>query len=158
MDVPKRSEQRDRMVDEITTGIALSALALVKLVSGRIQEGISGTEAGVLGSVSLRPRRITEMAAREGLTQPAMTRLVTRLERRGWVKRDVDAADGRAVLVTATPAGRQMHERLRAQYRAILREEMAMLPDRDLTTLAEATTILDRLVAQLTDGEDNGAA
>jgi DNA-binding MarR family transcriptional regulator len=146
------------MVDEIAVGIQLRAMALMRLFIARRQGKISLTEGGVLGAVCLRPRRITDLAAREGLTQPAMTRLVTRLEGRGWVRRDVDPADGRVVLIAPTAAGRQAHERVRAEYRALLHEEMATLPDRDLNTLAESIKILDRLIAQLTGGEDQGAA
>jgi DNA-binding MarR family transcriptional regulator len=152
------ASERDRMVDDITVGIALRAAGLVKLVIARMQAKISTAEAGVLGSVCLRPRRITELAAREGLTQPAMTRLVTRLERYGWVKRDIDADDGRVVLVAPTVAGREMHERLRDEYRALLRETTATLPDRDLNTLAEAIKILDGLIGQMTGHQDQGAA
>lgn len=158
VDVSERSKQRDRMIDETAVGISLRAATLMKLAIVRAHGKISLAEAGVLGAVCSRPRRITELAAREGVTQPAMTRLVTRLERRGWVRRDVDAADGRVVLVAPTAAGRQVHESLRAEYRALLHEEMAALPDRDLNTLAEAIEILDRLIAQLTGGEDQGAA
>jgi DNA-binding MarR family transcriptional regulator len=154
MDAPERSKQRDLMVDEIAVGIQLRATRLIRLSIQRTQGKISLTEGGVLAAVRSRPRRITELASREGLTQPAMTRLVTRLEGRGWVKRDVDPADGRVVLVAPTVAGRQMHERLQAEYRALLHEDMTALPDRDLNTLAEAIKILDRLIAQLTAGED----
>ncbi len=39
------------------------------------------------------------------VTSGAITNRVARLEERGWVRRDVDAADRRHVLVTLTPAG-----------------------------------------------------
>jgi DNA-binding MarR family transcriptional regulator len=39
------------------------------------------------------------------VTQSAMTQIVTRLERDGLVERRPDPTDGRAVLVSVTPAG-----------------------------------------------------
>jgi DNA-binding MarR family transcriptional regulator len=39
------------------------------------------------------------------LTSGAITNRVARLEREGWVRRDVDPVDRRQVLVTLTPAG-----------------------------------------------------
>ncbi len=81
---------------------------------------------------------------------PSSSRLVDRLQERGWVKRDTDPADGRVVLVTLTPAGRDVLEQLRAEYRALLHEEMATLPDCEVRTLAEAIEILDRLIERLT--------
>ena len=38
---------------------------------------------------------------------------------------------------------------MRADYRALLREEMAALDDQEVATLAAAVEILDRLVARL---------
>ena len=62
-----------------------------------------------------------------------------------------DPSDGRAVLVSLTPAGEQAFERLRAEYRAMLHEEMATLEDRDVDTLARSIEILDGLIDRLTE-------
>ena len=83
------------------------------------------------------------------MTQPAITLLVNRLEERGWVKRVADPSDGRAVLVSLTPAGEGVFEQLRAEYRALLHEEMAMLDDSEVETLAAAVEILDKLIERL---------
>ncbi|HYB48168.1 MAG TPA: MarR family transcriptional regulator, partial [Streptosporangiaceae bacterium] len=87
---------------------------------------------------------------REGVTQPAITLLVNRQQARGWVTREPDPSDRRVVLVTLAPGGQRVLDRLRAEYRALLHEEMATLPDRDVRTLAEAIEILDRLIERLT--------
>jgi len=110
---------------------------------------VSRTEVGVLRTLSDGPRRITELAAEERVTQPAITLLVNRLEERGWVKRIPDLSDGRAVLVTLTAKGEKTFAKLRAEYRALLHEEMAMLDDNEVETLAAAVEILDKLIARL---------
>lgn len=46
------------------------------------------------------------------LTSGAITNRVARLERDGYVKRDVDSVDRRQVLVTLTPAGRERAEQV----------------------------------------------
>ena len=46
------------------------------------------------------------LAAREGVTQPAMTQLISRLEDAGLVRRESDPDDGRVVLVAITDEGR----------------------------------------------------
>jgi DNA-binding MarR family transcriptional regulator len=53
------------------------------------------------------------------------------------------------VLVKLTPAGREAFDTLRAEYRALLHEQMATLSDRDVATLARAVEILDELIEQL---------
>ena len=51
------------------------------------------------------PQRLTRVASLEGVTQPSMTALVTRLERDGFVERRPDHSDRRVVLVALTGAG-----------------------------------------------------
>ena len=151
MEASPGTARRRGQLDEIAEALPQRTSALSRLFLTRTSVTISRTEAGVLGALSLRPRRITELAAREGVTQPAITLLVNRLQERGWVKRDTDPADARVVLVTLTPRGHEVHERLRAEYRALLHEEMATLDDHDVETLARAIEILDGLIVRLTE-------
>jgi DNA-binding MarR family transcriptional regulator len=57
------------------------------------------------------------------------------------------------VLVSLTPAGEDVFERLRAEYRALLHEEMASLEDGEVETLAAAVAILDNLIDRLKERE-----
>jgi DNA-binding MarR family transcriptional regulator len=69
--------------------------------------GLSMTAAATLASIErLGPQRLTLLAAREGVTQPAMTQLISRLEDAGLVRRESSQDDGRVVLVTITDEGR----------------------------------------------------
>jgi DNA-binding MarR family transcriptional regulator len=129
------------------------AAALSRLFLTRTTIEVSRTEVGVIRAVSLRPQRITELAAGEGVTQPAITRVVNRLEERGWVTRQSDPRDGRAVRVELTAVGQTVFERLRGEYRALVHEEMATLDDNDVETLARAIDVLDELIERLEDRE-----
>jgi DNA-binding MarR family transcriptional regulator len=140
-------------LDDIAEALPQRAAALSRLFITRTSVPISRTEAGVLRALAARPRRITELAAREGVTQPGITILVNRLQERGWVRRDGDPADARVVLVSLTPEGSAVLDRLRAEYRALLHEEMATLADADVHTLARAIEILDGLIERLTGHE-----
>ena len=51
------------------------------------------------------PRRLTDLAAGEGVTQPSMSAIVSQLERLGLVERRSDTQDGRVVRVAITSAG-----------------------------------------------------
>src|SRR6516162_3705962 len=51
------------------------------------------------------PCRLTWLAAREGVTQPAMTQLIARLQEAGLVDRAADPADGRVVQIRITADG-----------------------------------------------------
>jgi DNA-binding MarR family transcriptional regulator len=144
-DVDRRSTQ----LDELAEALPQRSSALSRLFLTRSSVCVSRTEVGVLRVLHGGPRRITELAAEERVTQPAITLLVNRLAERGWVERVSDPSDGRAVLVSLTPQGEEVFERLRAEYRALLHEEMASLEDSEVETLAAAVSILDKLIDRL---------
>jgi len=143
------TRRRGRQLDEIAVALPQRAASLFRLLLARTSIPVSRTEASVLAALAQRPRRITELAARERVTQPAITLLVNRLEARGWAERHADAADRRAVQVTLTPSGREALEQLRREYRALVHEELATLPNEDLCTLARAIEILDSVIERL---------
>jgi DNA-binding MarR family transcriptional regulator len=138
--------------EEIAEALPVRAAAISRLFMAHTTVPLSRTEIGVLHVVSESPRRITELAAREGVTQPAITLLVNRLAERGWLKRTPDPLDRRAVLVELTSDGCDLLDQIRAEFRALVRENMAALTDDDLTALARAVEILDGMIAGLEEG------
>ena len=89
--------------------------------------GLSLTAASTLHRLAHDgPARLTELATRQGVTQPAMTQLVTRLQDAGFVERRPDSADGRVVRVRITDAGAAELSRRRE----VRTERLAVLLDR----------------------------
>jgi DNA-binding MarR family transcriptional regulator len=109
--------------------------------------GLSLTAAATLATLERSgPSRLTWLAVREGVTQPAMTQLIARLEDAGLVDRAADPADGRVVQVRITADGRAML----ASRRAARAERLAGLLDRlsagEREALAAALPAMDALV------------
>src|ERR1700753_3950915 len=70
-------------------------------------DGLSLTAAATLATLERSgPCRLTSLAIREGVTQPAMTQLIGRLGDAGLVERIADPADGRVVQVRLTADGK----------------------------------------------------
>src|SRR5688500_10184451 len=69
--------------------------------------GLSLTSAATLASLDRDgPARLTALATQQGVSQPAMTQLVTRLQEAGLAERVPDPDDGRVVRVHITENGR----------------------------------------------------
>ncbi|MEU4982921.1 MarR family transcriptional regulator [Streptomyces sp. NPDC021969] len=101
--------------------------------------GLSTAASSTLARLSREgPQRLTELARAEGVSQPNMTQLVTRLERAGLARRTADASDGRGVLVAVTSAGTEVLDRRRAERARALRRLMEDMtgPERQATTTA----------------------
>jgi DNA-binding MarR family transcriptional regulator len=139
--------------DLITTHLVPRASLLARLLLRESDVEIGRSEAGVLGTLSRGTRRITDLADQEGLAQPTMTLLLKRLEERGWVARERDASDGRAVLVSLTDAGAAALQDTRAGYRAVLQRHLDSMSPDDVAALATATEALGRLIDAVQRGD-----
>ena len=126
--------------------IAEALHGLMAAAVRRMNRDISLTSAAVLGTVERTgPRRITDLAAIEGVAQPSMTTLVSNLERAGLVERRRDAEDQRVVLVALTPAGAgYLRARRRAGADAFARL-IGKLPPGEAQALIAATSALVHL-------------
>ena len=111
----------------LAAGIAAGVERLIGLVRSLTPpDGISLTAAATLANLERSgPRRLTALAVLEGVTQPAMTQLIGRLQDAGLVRREADPADGRVVQVRLTDRGRD----LLARRRAVRAERLAVILD-----------------------------
>jgi DNA-binding MarR family transcriptional regulator len=110
------------------------------------RDGLSLTAASVLRRLERSgPQRLCDLYAPEGVTQPAMTQLVTRLEKDGLAHRGGDPADGRVVVVTITTAGREAVENRRAANAEALSQRLRELPDGDRAAILAALPAMERL-------------
>lgn len=86
--------------------IANALYSLTAATVRRMPRDMSLTASATLHTLErYGPQRLTHLASLEGITQPTMTVLVTRLERNGLVERRAAPTDRRAVLVGLTAAG-----------------------------------------------------
>ena len=130
--------------DELADRVHTLALELLRRV--RAANAESALSAARLSALSVLvysgPRTVGELAAADQVTAPTMSRLVTALEREGYVRRESDADDGRRVRVVVTPEGvRALNEARRRRVERVAELLDGIDPDRR-RTLAEATEIL----------------
>ena len=110
--------------------------------------GLTMTAAATLAGIErLGPQRLTVLAAREGVTQPAMTQLISRLEESGLVRREPCAEDGRVVLVDITEQGRATLAHRRSARAERLAAIIAQLSPDHRAALAAALPALDALAS-----------
>jgi DNA-binding MarR family transcriptional regulator len=92
------------------------------------------------------PLTPSELAARERVQRPTITRVVCRLEEGGLVARAADPTDRRSALITVTRAGRALLEAGRTRKDAFLSERLEALPAADRATLARAAALLEGML------------
>jgi DNA-binding MarR family transcriptional regulator len=120
---------------------------LILLIRGlNIAHPMSRTSSATLAVLdNYGPCRLTALADRERVTQPAMTQLIGKLEDAGLVRRDADPADGRVVRVGITDAGRAVVATRRAERAERLGVLLARLSPERRQLLSAALPALSEL-------------
>jgi DNA-binding MarR family transcriptional regulator len=144
--VSGRSTVLDR---PLTDGAARLFLATGRLARALRRSSSVGLGHGTLSALATvvhgGPLRIGDLAAREGVSAPTMTRIVTVLVGEGYAVRQPDPDDGRVWLVRATEQGEQVITEVRSVRSQALLERMARLPADQRAALLAALPALEAL-------------
>jgi DNA-binding MarR family transcriptional regulator len=128
------------------TGSAGALYGLLATQLRRVPRDLSLTSLATLSTLDRTgPRRITDLAVIEGITQPSMTVLVTSLERGGLVARHKDPADGRVTRVALTAEGLAYLRGRRKAGTNALAQLIDKLPSGEAAALAAAIPALQHL-------------
>src|SRR5262245_42244638 len=111
-------------------------------------EGITGGQAALLGQIRHYPDLgVRELAAREGISAPSMTRYLDRLERAGLIVRTRSPEDARRIRLALTPKGVRVLRSVRRRRTAWLAERLDRLSPDERRAVEGAIEPLGRLLA-----------
>jgi DNA-binding MarR family transcriptional regulator len=141
-DVPTTTSTTD-----LASALRLSVMRLGRrLRHERTDATLSLTQLATLATLyrhgPLTPR---ELAERERVQPPSMTRVLAALEERGLVDRVRHPTDGRQVLVSVTETARKMLTDDRRRREAWLTKRLGELTSEERETLHAAAPLLERL-------------
>jgi DNA-binding MarR family transcriptional regulator len=150
-------KSREADVDSVNEMLSQATVLLSRHLLDRT--GLSPTASAVLYRLHAEgPVRLTALAASVEVSQPSMTQLIQRLERKGLVARLTDPDDRRAALVTVTDGGRQLVIERQDRVRERLGELLTMLSQDRRDALELAARVALPVINVLIDIEDVEAA
>jgi DNA-binding MarR family transcriptional regulator len=132
---------------ELANRLNSAAIHLLRRIArDDARDGITGARLSALSVIVYGgPQTTTELARREGVAAPTVTRIVDALVRDGLVRREGDAGDRRVVRLSATIKGRDLMERARARRIQKLARELEALAAADVERLEQAVDVLLKL-------------
>jgi DNA-binding MarR family transcriptional regulator len=112
-------------------------------------EGVTGGQASLLAQIRMNPDLgVRDLAAREGVSAPAMTRYLDRMEKAGLILRTRSAEDARRIKLALTPKGVRALRSVRSRRTAWLSERLKGLSPCELAAVDRAVEPLLRLVEE----------
>jgi DNA-binding MarR family transcriptional regulator len=121
-------------------------LRVERLVPELAEPALSDTQLAALATLE-RHGAMTpgELAEHEKVQPPSMTRVIAALVDWELVTRAPHPTDRRQVILTVTPQGRSLVQRVRRRKEAWLAQRLAELSPQERATLREAAPILEKL-------------
>lgn len=129
--------------------------ARLRLVVGRLhrriridgRESIPPLQLSALVTVEQHgPLRLSELARREAVTAPTMSRVLTALDEQGLVIRTPDPNDARGVRIVLSEEGAARLAEVRSHRTALVARRLARLDDEQRAKLVEALPALEALL------------
>jgi DNA-binding MarR family transcriptional regulator len=111
--------------------------------------GVTGGQAALLAQIRNHPDfGVRELAAREGISAPSMTRYLDRLEKAGLIVRSRAAEDARRIRLALTPKGVRVLRSVRRRRTAWLAEQLEGLPPAERRAVGDAIGPLAQMLEE----------
>src|SRR5829696_1105460 len=132
---------------ELATRLRLAIARAARRLRQEAGTDLSPSLSAALATIDrFGPLTPTELAARERVQRPTITRVICRLEESGLITRAADPADGRSALITVSRAGREVLAEIRTRKDAFLSERLEALTPEDRATLERAAALLEGML------------
>ncbi|OLT01092.1 MarR family transcriptional regulator [Pseudonocardia sp. CNS-004] len=134
--------------------------ARLRLVVGRLhrriridgRESIPPLQLSALVTVEQHgPLRLSELARREAVTAPTMSRVLSALDEQGLVIRTPDPSDARGVQIVLSDDGAQRLTEVRSHRTALVARRLARLGDEERQQIIAALPALEALLVDEDD-------
>lgn len=120
------------------------ATRLIRIARSTHKEhSLSSAQYSVMALLSDHPQMsVVELARRENVAHPTMSRLIAGLIKLSFVSRTADPTDKRSGLLRLTPAGEKLYREVAARRILLFRMLLSQLSP---AAIAEILTVVDRL-------------
>jgi len=152
MSPPQSPPKVETATSDVAARLRLAVARLQRIVRQQAMSGLNLAEGSCLAIIDLHgPLSLSDVASRENLSAPTITKIVTRLESQGLIERLGDPNDRRVSLVAVSKNGAALLERLRSSRTAYLHRKLRQLSDEDLSRLLAALPVLEALATEHTE-------
>jgi DNA-binding MarR family transcriptional regulator len=142
-------------VADVAASVRFSITRLARILRQQDGEGLTPSTGSALAMLNrYGAMTLGELATREHVAAPTVTRIVEKLQAGGLVSRKVSERDGRVTYVEITEDGRRVMLDARSRRTQWLIAHFEGLSPSDLEALQHAAPVLERLVDQAAREEE----
>ena len=136
-------------VSDLASRLRMDVSRLARRLRQEAGVELSPSQTAALATIERHgPLTPSELAARERVQRPTVTRVLARLEESGLVVRAPDPADRRSSLVSVSDEGRSLLAVLRTRKDAFLAQRLDELDAEEREVLDRAAAIFERMLRE----------
>ncbi|GAA4984660.1 MarR family transcriptional regulator [Pseudonocardia tropica] len=133
--------------DEVASRLRLAVGRLNRRIRIDGSESLPPLQLSTLVTVEQHgPLRLSELARREGVTAPTMSRVLSALDDQGMVRRAADPGDARGVLISISADGLDRLREVRSQRTALVARRLDRLDAAQRAALEAALPAIEALI------------
>jgi DNA-binding MarR family transcriptional regulator len=154
-------QARRRAIGDIQQAVSLVVRnvrqpRLGRFIGRRVGISLGGAYPGILPYISrAQPVRVSDLAQMMQVEIPTVSRQLKSLSERGLIARSPHPDDGRSTLVSFTPTGRTVYDRLFDAWLLTLDEVLAEWPDAEVVAFASHLRRFGEALAEFVDAIDD---
>ncbi|MGH2968202.1 MAG: MarR family transcriptional regulator [Solirubrobacteraceae bacterium] len=134
---------------DLASRLRLDIARMARRLRQEAGAGLSPSQTAALATIERHgPLTPSELASREHVQRPTVTRVLALLEGAGLVLRAADPADRRSCLLSVSPAGSELLAAVRTRKDAYLARRLERLEPSDRAALDRAAAILERMLQE----------
>ncbi len=132
---------------ELAARLRLAVTRLHRHLRQQVSAGLTPSQQSALASIeTLDNPTLGELALREAVQPPTMTRVVVALEEFGYVTRTPDPGDRRVSRMGITPSGREILAETRSQRDLLVARRIERLGKDEAARLPDLVKVLEQLL------------
>ena len=136
-------------VSDLASRLRLDISRMARRLRQEAGAGLSPSQTAALATIERHgPLTPSELAERERVQRPTVTRVLARLEEAGLVERAADPQDRRSSLVSISGDGRALLDAVRERKDAFLARRIDALKPADREALERAAAIIERMLKE----------
>lgn len=140
---------------EVAADLRVVVARLARRLRAASGVGLSPSQLSALAHIDeCGPMRLTDLAAKEAVSAPTMSKIVDALASQGLLVRATDPNDARSSLITLTGEGSRELADLRRSRTAVLAAALERLDEADLARVRAVLPVLRVLADEVADGVD----
>ena len=140
---------RTTPLPDLASRLRLDISRMARRLRQEAGAGLSPSQTATLVTIERHgPLTPSELAGRERVQRPTVTRVLARLEEAGLVERAADPQDRRSSLVSISATGSELLQAMRDRKDAFLARRIDALEPSDREALERAAAILERMLEE----------